>query len=168
MTYQMRARALTEEQKAASDQLMSSDADAGREVEEFAKNNPPEMKKRAWSISPSSSGIIGQRVGQYLQAGRRPFTEKAFLKHCELVLGLTDEEDEEEFKVHVNNKSLKRDNLGHKGAERIWIHAHDLDLDERGRYVDNQILEGSDWIRAPMDADRKMMKAGFCCARGHV
>ena len=120
---------------------MANDGEAGKLVEQFALDN------------------TGQRVSQQVQKGKKPFTEKAYYKHAENVLGLTTEEAQEEWKLYVNNKALKRDNEGRKGAERIWIPAHDLDMDTREHYVDNQVIEGSEDFRAPTDADRKMLQA---------
>ena len=163
LAYQRRTRSLSEEEKEAFDKAMANDGEAGKLVEQFALDNPPELKKKQLFDFAKFCRTTGQRVSQQVQKGKKPFTEKAYYKHAENVLGLTTEEAREEWKLYVNNKALKRDNEGHKGAERIWIPAHDLDMDTREHYVDNQVIEGSEDFRAPTDADRKMLQARVLC-----
>ncbi|CAE7253612.1 unnamed protein product [Symbiodinium sp. CCMP2592] len=158
LCYQRRTRSLTDEEKEAFDKGMANDGEAGKVVEQFATDNPPELKKKQLFDFAKFCRVTGQRLSKQVQKGNKPFTERAYYKYAENVLGLSTEEAEEEWKVYVANKTLRRDNEGHKGAERIWIPAHDLDVDTREHYVDNQVIEGSEDFKAPTDADRKMLQ----------
>ena len=57
-----------------------------------------------------------------------------------------------------NDRSVDRDKLGFKGAERLWVPSHQLRVREREHYLDNRVIEGSDAIRAPDMAQRDMLQ----------
>ena len=158
MVYQRRTRALTPQEKEGFDQRMSNDGEAGQEVEQFARDNPPECRKKQLIDFAQYVRVSGQRVGTHHQKGCKPFREKARHLHAKNVEGFSEKEAGEAWKKCLNDKSLKRDNDGFGGAERVWIPVHELDMNDREHYVDDQVLEDSDAFRAPTDTDRRMLR----------
>ena len=97
MTYQHRTRKdVTEEQRAAFDEAMRSDTQAGEAVAEFARDNPPEMKRKGLVDFAKFERLRGVRASTKDAAGDVPMTERACRKYCENVLGLTEEEATEQ------------------------------------------------------------------------
>ena len=88
-------------------------------------------------------------------------TEKAFYKHAENVLGLDEKEASELWEEYQQDRSVERDNNGFRGAERLWIPAHELKSKDREHYSDSRAVEGSDNIRAPPMEDRRMLQENF-------
>ena len=159
MVYQRRSRKeISEEQKKAFDEAMADDGHAGREVEAFALDNPPEMRKKGLVDFTRFERIVGLRVSRDDQDGTRPMTERAFLKYCENTLGLEDEEAAEYWQTLYGDRSIERDNGGFKGAEQLWVPAHKMRLNTRSRYVDNRVVEGSDSMKAPSAEQREMLR----------
>ena len=159
MVYQRRTRkSLTEQERAAFDEAMKDDGAAGRAVEAFARDNPPEMKKKGLVDFAQFLRIVGQRVGKRDTSGDVPMTERAFHKHCDNVWGLSESEAAELWRDYDNDPQIERDSKGFHGSLRLWIPAHEVKTREREHYVDNRTVEGSDAIRAPSLEDRKILK----------
>ena len=159
MMYQRRSRKdVTEAQKAAFDQEMKDDGFAGKAVLAFSKDNPPEMRRKGLVDFTKFVRVYGERCGSKSVKGRVPMTEKAFYKHCENVLGLTEEEAKEAWEEYQADPLTEKDNEGFRGSERLWLPVSEVRSKEREHYVDNQVQEGSGDIKAPSAEDRKMLK----------
>ena len=159
MVYQRRSRkSLTDKEKSAFDEAMKDDGTAGRAVEAFARDNPPEMKKKGLVDFAQFMRIVGQRVGKRDTSGDVPMTERAFYKHCENVWGLSEQEAAELWREYDNDPQIERDSKGFHGSLRLWVPAHEVKTKEREHYVDNRVLEGSDMMRAPSLEDRQILK----------
>lgn len=88
MVYQRRSRKnITEEEKKAFDDAMKDDSYAGKAVDTFARDNPPEMRKKGLVDFTQFLRITGERVGRKDSRGEVPMTERAFYKHCEKHFG---------------------------------------------------------------------------------
>eukprot|EP00438_Fugacium_kawagutii_P014582 Skav210160 [mRNA] locus=scaffold1811:103411:117781:+ [translate_table: standard] len=145
MVYQRRSRkTLSEDEKASFDEAMKDDGHAGRAVLAFARDNPPEMRKKGLVDFTQFMRIVGQKVGKRDATGDVPMTERAFHKHCEHVWGLTEDEAAELWREYDDDAQVERDFKGFRGALRLWIPAHEMKSKEREHYVDNRIAEGSD------------------------
>ena len=93
LVYQRRMRKdISDKSKESFDLAMKSDEVAGKEVLDFCRDNPPELRKKGLVDFAKFDRIRGMKVSASELAGDIPMTERAFLKHCENVLGLTDEE----------------------------------------------------------------------------
>lgn len=159
MVYQRRSRKnITEEEKKAFDDAMKDDSYAGKAVDTFARDNPPEMRKKGLVDFTQFLRITGERVGRKDSRGEVPMTERAFYKHCENILGLDDEESKEMWREYDQDPQIERDSKGFRGALRLWIPAHEVKSNEREHYVDNRVVEGSDTIKAPSLEDRKILQ----------
>ena len=159
MVYQRRSRKeVTDEQKRAFDDAMKDDGFAGREVAKFAKDNPPEMRRKGLVDFLRFERIRGEKVSTNEQHGRMPMTEKAFYKHCDNVLGLSEEESKEYWLELYEDRTVERDSKGYRGAERLWIEAHDLKFNAREHFVANQVVESSDQVKAPTEEQRTIFK----------
>ena len=158
MLYQRKTRSITKEQAEAFDERMRIDHEAGKEVAQFALDNPPELKKKGLVDFQRFVRIRGQRVATCQQDGTKPYTYAAFIKYAENHEGLSEEEGKEMWNEFYRNKAIERDNLGWRGAERLWVPVHQLKMNDRQHYVDNQVQEGSDEMRAPTLEDRQMLK----------
>ena len=108
---------------------MKDDMAAGRAVEAFARDNPPEMKKKGLVDFAQFLRIVGQRVGKRDTSGDVPMTERAFYKHCENVWGLSESEAAELWRDY--DPQAERDSKGFHGALRLWIPAHEIKTRER-------------------------------------
>lgn len=159
MVYQRRSRKnITEEEKKAFDDAMKDDSYAGKAVDTFARDNPPEMRKKGLVDFTQFLRITGERVGRKDSRGEVPMTERAFYKHCENILGLDEAESKEMWREYDQDPQIERDSKGFRGALRLWIPAHEVKSNEREHYVDNRVVEGSDTIKAPSLEDRKILQ----------
>ena len=159
MCYQRRSRSISPEERDAFDTLMRDDGEAGKMVGAFAKDNPPEMKKKGLVDFASFVRIVGERLGTHSQAGCKPMSERAWYKHAENVEGYTEEEAQEQWKIWLNDKvNIKRDFQGFRGCERLWVPVYELEMQDRCHYLDNRVVEGSDHLKAPSLGDRKMLQ----------
>ena len=111
---------------------------AGRAVEAFARDNPPEMKKKGLVDFAQFLRIVGQRVGKRDTSGDVPMTERAFYKHCENVWGLSESEAAELWRDYDSDPQTERDSKGFHGALRLWIPAHEIKTRERERALRGQ------------------------------
>ena len=161
MVYQRRTRKnITEGERKAFDEAMKDDGFAGKSVERFALDNPPEMKKKGLVDFTQFIRVIGQRVAQRDAAGDVPMTEKAFYKHCENVLGLSDQEAADYWREYEDDPRIERDQKGFRGSLRLWLPMQEYKVKEREHYVDNQVVEGSDVMKAPSEENRRIFKDG--------
>ena len=161
MVYQRRTRKnITEEERKAFDEAMKDDGFAGKSVERFALDSPPEMKKKGLVDFTQFIRVIGQRVAQRDAAGDVPMTEKAFYKHCENVLGLSDQEAADYWREYEDDPRIERDQKGFRGSLRLWLPMQEYKVKEREHYVDNQVVEGSDVMKAPSEENRRIFKDG--------
>ena len=166
MVYQRKSRKdITDEDRKNFDESMKDDGIAGKAVLEFSRDNPPEMKRKGLVDFARFERVKGHRLSNKTSAGNVPMTEKAFYKHCENVLGLSEEESQEYWREFDNDKSLQRDNNGFRGAERLWLPLHEMESKERDHFVENRAVEGSGDIKAPTIEDRRILEAGksFIC-----
>ena len=159
MVYQRRSRKnISDEEKKAFDDAMKDDSHAGKAVDAFARDNPPEMRKKGLVDFTQFLRITGERVGRKDSRGEVPMTERAFYKHCENVLGLDEAESKEMWREYDQDVQIERDNKGFRGALRLWIPAHEVKSQDREHYVDNRVVEGSDTIKAPSLEERKILQ----------
>ena len=161
MLYQRKNRKdITDEDRKNFDESMKDDGVAGKAVLEFSRDNPPEMKRKGLVDFARFERVKGHRLSSKTSAGNVPMTEKAFYKHCENVLCLSEEEASEFWLEFDSDKSLQRDNGGFRGAERLWLPLHEMQSKERDHFVENRAVEGSGDIKAPSTEDRKILEAG--------
>ena len=159
LIYQRRTRKdLSAEQKAAFDEAMKDEGTCGREVLAFHQDNPPELKRKGLVDFCRFERIHGHRNSTKESHGDVPMTERAFYKHCELTLGLTDEEMTSWWQELYNDARIQRDNDGFRGGEQLWIPAHHMRLHEKERFVENRTVEGSGDFKAPTSDTREMLK----------
>ena len=99
MCYQRRSRRdITDSQRQSFDESMKQEDVAGREVLIFHRDNPPECGKKSLIDFVRFERIRGVRNSLKDSDGDVPMTERQFYKHCENVLGLTEEEMTEFWK----------------------------------------------------------------------
>ena len=160
LQYQARHRKdVTEAQRQAFQEDMANDEIAGREVEKFALDNPPELKRKALLDFSRFERARGVKTATADDDGDLPMTEAAFMKHCSNVLGLTDEEAEDYWKELYADKKVVRDYLGYKGRERLWIpSAACMRRRTKEKYLDQRIVEGSENIKNPTMEQRDMLR----------
>ena len=158
MCYQRRSRRdITDSQRQSFDESMKQEDVAGREVLIFHRDNPPECRKKSLIDFARFERIRGVRNSLKDSDGDVPMTERQFYKHCENVLGLTEEEMTEFWKELQDNPRIERDNDGWRGAEQLWVPAHKMRLREKEKYVDNRHVEGSGDMKAPTTEQRDML-----------
>ena len=163
MIYQRRSRKdLTKEQKEAFDETMKDDSQAGRAVQQFSLDNPPQLRKKQLIDFARFVRIRGERVATVGEKGTRPMTERAWYKYAENIEGLTEKEAQEQWLDFYKDQNTKRDAEGFRGAERLWLPCHEMSKNAREHYVDNQVVEGSGDFKAPTLEDRTMLKDCGC------
>ena len=159
MLYQAKTRKdVTPAQREAFHESLKNDEFAGKEVEAFALDNPPELRRKSLLDFARFERIRGTRTLTADDAGDVPMTEAAFLKHCENVLGLNAEEASEYWKELYGNKSVQRDFGGFKGREQLWVPAHHMRRRTKEHYVDQRVVEGSENMKAPSLEQRDMLR----------
>lgn len=123
MMYQRKSRKdLSKEEKEAFDAEMKDDGAAGKAVGNFARDNPPEMKRKGLVDFAKFVRSYGQRVSSKASEGTVPMTERAFFKHAENVMGLTDDEAKEAWQGYEKDPGIERDNKGFRGLKGCGSH----------------------------------------------
>ncbi|CAE7394875.1 unnamed protein product [Symbiodinium sp. CCMP2592] len=157
--YQRRSRKdISQEEQEAFDEEMRNDQRAGEFVESFALDNPPEMRRKSLIDFAQFVRTRGIRASTKDSRKNIAMTKRAFMKHCENVLGLDEEESKEYWLELYNDRSIQRDKEGFRGAEQLYVPAQHMKMREREHYVDNHVIEGSDQIRNPTLEQRDMLQ----------